>query len=252
VGQPFGEWSAQALVDGTYTLSVWASKPQDYVELFGTHTTYRLTSEAATAQVLVGDALTPEPYALIDDLGACNACHQDIEFHDRHARGFASCLACRGNSGGEDLPRYVAANAPETPGARIDLRSMVHKIHHARLLDDPAAFELVGAGPDPYPDNFEVSTFASILLPAQPGATKNCAKCHGPASTTWQAPATPLHPDPDVGAVLAWKRSCNACHDSSAALAHIDSQTSPAGGEACAICHGPGEELAVENVHRPR
>lgn len=251
VDENLGQWSDRALVDGTYTLSVWASRPKVF-DNFGTPTTYRLTSAAATAEVLVGDALTAEPYALLDDLNACNACHQDIEFHDRHARGLAACLACHGTAGAEDLPRYVAAGAPETPGARVDLRSMVHKIHHARLLDDPAAFELVGAGDAPYPDNFEVSTFASILLPAQPGATKNCAACHGADNTAWQTPADALHPDPDAVPVLAWQRTCAACHDAPAQVAHMDAQTSPAGAESCPICHGPGEELSVENVHRPR
>jgi hypothetical protein len=250
LGADLGEWSAAALLDGTYTLAAFASYAKDY-DHFGTPSTYRIASEAASAELLVGGALVPEPYALIDDPAACNACHQDLSFHGRSARGFSACRACHGTAGAEDLPRYVAANAPPTPGARVDLRSLLHKIHHARELDDPAAFELVGAGSAPYPDNFELSSYASILFPAQPGASQNCATCHGAANTSWRDPADAAHPDLNAP-VLAWKRACGACHDAPAALAHMDVGTSAAGVESCAVCHGAGEELSVENAHRPR
>jgi hypothetical protein len=251
VGAALGDWGGLALVGGTYTVSAWASLVKAY-NLFGTFTDYRLASEAASVDVLVGGALTPTAYGLIDDPNACNACHQDIQFHDGRARGYASCLACHGGAGAEDQARYVSPNGPPTPGARVDLRSLVHRIHGARLLFDPAAFELVGEGPDAYPDNFAVSSFASILFPAHPGASKACAKCHGAANAAWQDPAPRVHPDPLVVPIAAWRAVCAACHDAPAQIAHMAAQTAPDGTESCAVCHATGEELSVLNVHRPR
>jgi hypothetical protein len=45
---------------------------------------------------------------------------------------------------------------------------------------------------------------------------------------------------------------CGACHDSDAAAAHIDVQTSTHGAESCAVCHGPGKEWNVALVHKTR
>lgn len=36
------------------------------------------------------------------------------------------------------------------------------------------------------------------------------------------------------------------------ATAHIATQSTPSGVEACAVCHSPGDELSVERVHRVR
>ena len=60
------------------------------------------------------------------------------------------------------------------------------------------------------------------------------------------------HLDPLVAPVTAWRAVCAECHDAPAQIAHMEAQTAPTGAESCAICHGPGEELSVENVHRPR
>ena len=251
LGETLGEWSAKGLVDGTYTVGLWAGFEAPF-DKTGSVNPYRVTSEAATREILVGAATSLEPYALLDDLAACNDCHQDLAFHDDTARGLAACLLCHGNAGSEDLPRYTAAGAPDTTGARTDLRSMVHRIHHARLLDDPEAFELVGPGPDPYPDNFEVNRFSSILFPAQPGATRRCAKCHGEANAAWREPAPRDHPSEQIEPAAVWFATCTACHDAPVELDHMAAFTSPLGLESCADCHGPGQEYSVENVHRPR
>jgi hypothetical protein len=42
---------------------------------------------------------------------------------------------------------------------------------------------------------------------------------------------------------------CGACHDSDTAQAHIAAQTSGAGQESCAVCHGPGRNEDVAVVH---
>jgi hypothetical protein len=39
------------------------------------------------------------------------------------------------------------------------------------------------------------------------------------------------------------------CHDSEAAGAHAELNTTASGVEACVVCHGPGSEADVSRVH---
>jgi hypothetical protein len=79
----------------------------------------------------------------------------------------------------------------------------------------------------------------------------NCATCHG-TSTAWQEPAPRDHPMGQDLPTRSWRATCGSCHDSDAAAAHIDVQTSAMGQESCAVCHGPGRELDVVLVHKVR
>ena len=67
----------------------------------------------------------------------------------------------------------------------------------------------------------------------------------------WMEPADRTHPDQDEPARV-WRSVCNSCHDSDQATAHIELQTTSAGAETCALCHGPDAEFAVEFMHAPR
>jgi hypothetical protein len=49
--------------------------------------------------------------------------------------------------------------------------------------------------------------------------------------------------------VRTWTSGCNGCHDSDAAAAHMNLETS-LGVEACATCHGPDREFSVEVSHQ--
>ena len=50
----------------------------------------------------------------------------------------------------------------------------------------------------------------------------------------------------------SWGIACGSCHDADSVQAHIDSQTSPSGAEACGVCHASGDDLAVDVVHKIR
>ncbi len=115
-----------------------------------------------------------------------------------------------------------------------------------------ATFELVTSGTAPWPDNYGLHDYADYLFPALPGRTLNCAKCHGADNTAWLAPAPREHPTEQGAPVLAWRAVCGACHDKDSDRAHYATQTSSSGLEACATCHGPGTQLAVELVHEAR
>jgi len=242
-----GKWTGKTLVDGTYTLSLWTSRTLP-LNLFGESNSYRSTSDAKTFDFLVGSATDVEPYELIASGSSCFNCHQELAFHGFGRRGFESCVVCHGAAGGEDRAQYTAANAPETPGATISFRTMLHKIHMGEELANASTYEIVGFGSGSYPNNFGVSNFGEILFPALPGGVRNCNKCHG--NDAWHEPQHRGHPTEQVEPIRRWAVVCGACHDSTDAQAHISVQTDALGNESCAVCHGPDKELNVERVHR--
>jgi OmcA/MtrC family decaheme c-type cytochrome len=246
-----GKWSGKSLVAGTYTLTLWAYRTVN--DSFGGQTNiYFSASPAAHQDFLSGAASTLEPYSIISSASNCYACHKELWYHDGKRRGFESCIACHGTAGAEDLPQYVAANAPATPGATTSFRTLLHKIHRGSQLAHAASFEVVTAGSAAWPDNYGVHDYADYVFPALPGRTMNCEKCHGAGNSAWLQPAPREHPTEQGAPVLAWRAVCGACHDKDSDLAHYETQTSSSGLEACATCHGPGTQLSVELVHKAR
>jgi len=251
VDETWGEWRGKQLVPGTYTIGLWARR--DFVVTDAGETNdYSAVSEPATADFLVESASVLEPFAAIENSASCTECHRDFYFHGGRERGVEACLLCHGASGAEDLPRYVAANAPETVGTVVSFRTLLHQIHHGPRLDDPASVVVVGEGDAPYPDNFEANTYETVRFPVQPGATSDCAKCHGADNSAWRVPPALDHPLEQELPSRPWRIVCGACHDSPLALGHMASETSPSGVESCAVCHGEGDDLSVERVHRTR
>jgi hypothetical protein len=251
VGEAQGSWSGKNVVDGTYALGIWGSRAKT-LSFAGQNNSYRLASQAATREFQVGGTTAPSPYSLIASGSSCSACHQDLSFHDGGDRGFATCILCHGGAGAEDRPRYVAANAPATPGETISFRALVHKLHRGKSLATASTWSVVGAGPAPYPDNFDVATYEHVGFPAMPGATSRCSACHGAGNTSWFALSDRNHPTQQGSSVLAWDAACGACHDSVPAQAHIQANTSPTGVESCQICHDPGEFVNVQLMHKNR
>ena len=246
-----GKWTGKPIVDGTYALTLYASRSLT-LNLFGESNSYRSTANAVRHEFLVGAATTLEPYALIASGESCNACHKDLQFHGGGRRGFAACIACHGTAGAEDRPQYTAPNAPATPGVTINFRTMLHKIHLGEGLANASTYQVVGFGAGAFPNNYSISTFDDVEFPAMPGGVLQCVKCHGDGNRAWVEPQPRNHPTAQGRSVLAWSAVCGACHDSDAAIAHIQVQTSPAGDESCGVCHGPGREWHVELMHKAR
>jgi hypothetical protein len=244
-----GKWTAKPIAAGTYSLGIWGSRSLS-LNLFGETNSYRAASVANRADFLVGGATELEPYALIDSAATCMSCHKDIMFHGGSRRGFDACLLCHGTAGSEDRPRYVAASAPATTGTTINFRTMLHKIHAGEGLTNAATYTVVGFGSGAYPANFSANTYADVVFPAEADGVANCTKCHGDSNTAWQEPAARDHPTNQVLPVRTWRAACATCHDSSPAIAHIDSNTAPSGAEACAVCHGTNGLEDVQRVHK--
>ncbi len=247
----FGKWRGLDIADGTYTFGIWGSK-NVVVTLYGETQTYRGTSHSATQMFLVGSATSEEHEPIISSAANCYSCHNDLWLHGGGRRGFDTCLLCHGTSGPEDRPRYVAANAPDTPQLTIEFRNMLHKIHMGEDLTYASDYKIVGFGSAAYPDNYGLNSYESVVFPAMPGRVMQCTKCHGAESSTWEEPAERNHPTQPGVPTRSWRTVCGSCHDSGAAQAHIDINTSGTGVESCAVCHERGADYDVWLVHKTR
>ncbi len=245
-----GEWAGKNLVPGTYTVGIWGSRSVVANAKWGADaTTYKATSLAAMKDFLVGDAAAFTPYALVSSGESCNTCHDDLWFHGASRRGFDSCILCHGNAGAEDRPRYVAPNAPATPGVGIFFGEMAHKIHMGSNLADVANYRVAAHGAGAYPNNFTSYSYDGFLFPTKPNGAAECTKCHGKKNTAWMSPSDRNHPTEQTLPVRAWKAACGSCHDSKAAAAHIGLETHR-GEESCAVCHGSGAEYDIAVAHK--
>lgn len=262
VDQSSGDWKGLPYLDGTYTVGFWINR--DYTASgnlptapTGESTSYRMISPPATLDFLYGSSSTTiTPRALVENPEACNSCHGDVTAHGNGRRGLETCLMCHTVPGLEDGPRftlgagtnpdfdaYAASFVPASPGVTMDFRQLIHKVHMGKDLTNAAQYEVVGVFLGvPYGVTYE-----EVGFPSTRGGASDCAKCHG-NNSSWRSPAERVHPQATTP-TRAWRAACASCHDSSATVAHIDSQTTPTGVESCAVCHGAGRVEDVMKVH---
>lgn len=248
--ETWGGWVGKEIVSGTYTLTLWGYRDVSVtVDDTGVPETtdYRAASPGGTADFLVGDASTLEPYDLIASDASCVGCHQDLLFHGGSRRGYATCIACHGALGTEDRPPYVAPTAPDND-VTVSFRTMLHKVHMGEELTNASTYVVAGFGFG-YPDNWSPYTYEHVAFPALPGGVAQCAKCHGEQNESWIEPTEIAHPTEQDVPFRAWRAVCGSCHDSSEAAMHIDGQTTTSGVESCAVCHGPGAVMDVRTSH---
>jgi len=248
IGQEQGDWQGLPYQDGTYTADLWLYKNID-LELQNELQTYRSTSNAGTFDFLYGLATQIEPHEIISSSANCYTCHNDVIFHGGGRRGLDACLTCHGISGGEDKPRWdtpnqsgAAAATPTelTPRVAIEFRQLLHKIHMGADLDHADTYTVVGNGGNG-------SSYGEVHFPAMPGGVQQCVRCHG--NRAWKFPGAREHEDASVP-TRVFGVVCGSCHDSNAAQAHIDVQTSLSGYESCSVCHGLTGDWSVERMHK--
>ena len=85
-----------------------------------------------------------------------------------------------------------------------------------------------------------------------PAGPMTCVACHGAGNTAFYDPTARNHPTQQVKPTRSWRAACGACHDSDAAGAHIDINTSSSGVESCEVCHGTAGQFAVQLMHKTR
>ncbi|MFN7588731.1 MAG: multiheme c-type cytochrome [Planctomycetota bacterium] len=215
IGEDWGDWTGLALVDGTYILDFHGSRSFT-VTRSGENTTYREGADSTAVNLLFGAADQEVVVSRIDPQ-ACYGCHDSLQFHGGSRRSVEACLSCHGTAGAESTLLYENPTTGNPFGTSVEFRFLLHNLHNG-------------------------------VFPGMPGGVQDCAKCHGD-NTAWQLPDERLHPNQGVP-TRAWRAACSSCHSDSPAIAHIDANTSLAGAEACAVCHGANDTLSVTNVHK--
>ena len=105
------------------------------------------------------------------------------------------------------------------------------------------------------PKNYTAHDFGAVRFP---GDLRDCETCHAPGTQFLPLPSGLLPTlqtivsggtEQVVGDVPPVTSACTSCHDSDAAAAHAETNTTGSGAEACAVCHGEGSVEAVSVVH---
>ena len=212
MGQDWGDWTGLQMLDGTYSFDLHGAKSLS-VTRAGETTTYTEGADSVVTRLLFGSATTVVEAQRVDPQ-SCYGCHNALQFHGGSRRSLETCLSCHATAGMESRPFYEGGS---TEAESFEFRHYLHAAH-------------------------------KDVFPAMPGGVQDCAKCHG-NNTAWQLPEERRHPLQDV-MTRSWMVACSSCHTDSAALAHMDVNTTMFGAEACAICHGTNDERSVISVHK--
>ena len=159
---------------------------------------------------------TPTFTRLIVDNDTCNACHGNLELHGEARFDVEYCVQCHN-------PFSIDGNT----GNSVDMKVMVHKIHHGINLAN--GYQIVGFGD--FLHDYSAVVFSQDV--------RNCQTCHQES-------------DPDTPQASNWRlvanrAACGTCHDD------IDwANAGHPGGftfnddTQCLDCHGP--DATVENA----
>ena len=235
--------------DGTYTYT-FANDLGDYPAgpVFDASKTHRLGIEIRTNRVLsenipannapydfVPAGGAPTFTRLIVNNAACNACHDNLEFHGEARFDVEYCVTCHN-------PYSIDPDTAAEPwGGTVDMKQMIHKIHYGAELTN--GYTIIGYGGNPH-DYSDVEFTQDV---------RNCTTCHQESDATV----------PQAG---NWKQvqnraTCGSCHDwidwdgseGNPDLLHVGSLVF-VDDVGCVTCHGPTSEVLdgayrVENAH---
>jgi OmcA/MtrC family decaheme c-type cytochrome len=165
---------------------------------------------------------TPDPRRTVVDIASCNTCHDQLSFHGGKRLNTQECVICHNPNFTND----------DTPPEGLDFKRLVHRLHTGENLTQP------------YLDFNELRF---------PGDRRVCTICHvdGTQQVLETRPAgrlDTLTPRDYYSPQKPTAAACLGCHDTQAAAAHAFVMTAPFG-EACAVCHGPDADFAVDKVH---
>lgn len=209
-------------------------------------------NEAAQNDVLdfSVDGTPVEARRQVVDQAKCGACHGtfsvDFGVHGNLRNQIDHCVLCH-NPTQSDFARRVNVAGADPMNEPIDLKHMLHKIHTGE--------ELAGRPYVIYGFNGAVNDFGEVRFPGNRAA---CEHCHRPDTAFLPLPANVLPTDltaivgmteTPVAQVPPIQDACLSCHDGAATAAHAQTNTTPAGAEACGACHGEGAQFAVSAVH---
>jgi OmcA/MtrC family decaheme c-type cytochrome len=227
-----GTWVVSADVRRTVTID-GGSNPD------GTPRTFSVT-EGATNPVFyatVTDA-GPQPRRQVVDIDKCNVCHDRLALHGGQRFVVNECVICHNPNASDKSRRPADTGSPES----ISFQRLIHRIHSGdNLTHDYTIYGFGGSK----------NTFNEVRFP---GDRRDCEKCHVNDSQQLPLPATnlavqtPPPPQEWFTPMQPTAAACLGCHDTQAAAAHAYVNTAPFG-EACASCHAPEDDFAVDKVH---
>lgn len=205
----------------------------------GTPRTFSVTEGATNPvfYVAVTDA-SPQPRRQVVDIDKCNVCHDRLALHGGQRFVVNECVICH-NPNATDVSRRPAdTGSPES----ISFQRLIHRIHTGEeLTHDYTVYGFGGS----------VNNFNEVRFP---GDRRDCEKCHVNGSQQLPLPETnlpvqtPPPPQEWYTPQQTTAAACLGCHDTREAAAHAFVNTAPFG-EACASCHAPEDQFAVDKVH---
>lgn len=186
------------------------------------------------------DGSEPTARRSVVDGAKCNKCHNEIRAHGAQRFGADYCVFCH-RPNGTDTSRRPQ---DKMPPATINFKDMIHRIHTGEELE--SEYTVYGFGGTAY-------DFTEVRFP---GERRVCGICHRDGSTDLPLPEEALptvvrQGETLISEVLPERAACTSCHDSLLANVHaVLGADSQSGVETCAVCHGPGAEFAIAEVHR--
>jgi OmcA/MtrC family decaheme c-type cytochrome len=182
------------------------------------------------------DGSPVQPRRAVVSTENCNQCHFALAAHGDIRNRVEQCVLCHNPNQTDQARRPADQMPPQT----VDFRAMIHKIHTGEELENE--YTVYGFGGTAH-------DFTEVLFP---GDRRNCAECHINNSQQLPLPLGLLpvrNPRGFLDPMGPATAACLSCHDTRAAAAHADINTSPALGESCAVCLGQKWEFSVGRVH---